>query len=122
MDYRIRFCNAVLRQVLKLKTMIIEKQVSEILQRELPEINIELEKLYEGATIYKTMECFVDYTKQLINKGMFNKVKDCFRLAERMLAEGNTTVKNAIENVYVYSLGIVLELYASTSNTLNESF
>lgn len=102
--------------------MIIEKEVSEILQRELPEINIELEKLYEGATIYKTMECFVEYTKRLITQGMFNKVKDCFRLAERMLAEGNYTVKNAIENVYVYSLGIVLELSASTSNTLKESF
>jgi hypothetical protein len=102
--------------------MIIEKEVSEILQRELPEINTELEKLQNGADIYKTMECFVDFTKQLINKGMYIAVKDCFRLAERMLADGNNTVKNAIENVYVYSLGIVLELSASTSNTLNEIF
>ena len=83
--------------------MITEKQVSEILGNELPEINNELKKLSGSNNIYKTINCFVYLTKEYIIKGKFIAVKHCFSLAEKMLEEGNNTVKNAIENVYVYS-------------------
>jgi len=102
--------------------MIIEKQVSEILQKEIPEINSELKKLSNPNNIYKTIECFVDFTKQLIWDGNIKAVKCCFKLAEKMLEEGNNTVRNAIENVYVYSLGAVVDLSASTANQLKDGF
>jgi hypothetical protein len=97
-------------------------QVREILQREFPEINSELEKLTNPNNIYKTIDCFVDFTRNLINAGKLRSVKGCFKLAERMLDDGNNTVKNAIENVYVYSLGIVIDLSVPTANKLKKIF
>ncbi len=102
--------------------MITENQISDILGEELPEINNQLEKLPNSNNVYKTMECFVDFTKLLISKGNLKEVKHCFNLAEKMLADGNSTVKNAIENVYVYSLGTVVALSTLKTNHLKEIF
>jgi hypothetical protein len=102
--------------------MITEIQVKEILKREFPEKDCELEKFHTPDNIYKTIECFVDFTRQLINKEKLSSVRHCFRLAERMLNDGNSSVKNAIENVYVYSLGTVLDLSLSTTEKLKKIF
>ncbi|MBK9636844.1 MAG: hypothetical protein IPO63_03165 [Bacteroidetes bacterium] len=102
--------------------MITENEVSDLLGKELPEINLELDKLSNSSNIYKAMRCFVDYTKQLILKGNINETKLCFILAERMLIEGNNSVRNAIENVYVYSLGTFIDLADSTANRAKEIF
>lgn len=119
--------SAIIYRIIKNKknkklTMITENQVSDILGEELPEINNELEKLSNSNNIYKTMECFVDFTKLLICKGNLKEVKHCFNVAEKMLENGNNTVKNAIENVYVYSLGTVVALSTLTTNQLKEIF
>jgi hypothetical protein len=102
--------------------MITEIQVRKILQREFPEMNCGGETLSNPNNVYKTIACFVDFTRQLIDKGNINSVKRCLKLAERMLDDGNNTVKNAIENVYVYSLGIVIDLSVPTTNKLKKIF
>jgi chaperonin cofactor prefoldin len=106
----------------KIKKMITENEVTDILGEELPEINNELEKLPDSTNIYKTMECFVGFTKQNIYKGNFKEVKHCFSIAEKMLENGNNAVKNAIENVYVYSLGTVVALSTLKTNELKQLF
>ncbi len=115
-------CNVNNRIYNNINKMITENEVTDILGEELPEINNELEKLPSSNNIYKTMECFVDLTKQFICKGNLKEVKHCFRIAEKMLANGNNTVKNAIENVYVYSLGTVVALSSLKTNKLKEIF
>lgn len=106
-----------------MKTKIItESEVPEILGDALPDINYELEKLASTKNIYKTVACFVDYTKELLLTGKMKSVKKCLKLAEKMLNEGNNTVKNAIENVYVYSLGTLLDVSDATSTELKKIF
>ncbi|MGZ4035417.1 MAG: DUF7674 family protein [Bacteroidia bacterium] len=105
-----------------MKTMITENEVQDILGEELPEINNKLERLPNLNNVYKAMECFVDYTKDLICKGKMKEVKHCFNVAEKMLENGNSIVKNAIENVYVYSLGTVVALSTLTTNQLKDIF
>ena len=102
--------------------MIKETEVLEIFQREFPEMNCELEMIPKPNKIYKTIACFVDFTSQLILKGKINSVRHSFKLAEKMLDNGNSTVKNAIENVYVYSLGTVIDLPISSANKLKKIF
>ncbi len=102
--------------------MITENEVHEILSNDLPEINTELEKLTSLNNIYKTMECFVGFTKQLIYKGNLKEVKHCFNIAEKMLDDGNSLVKNAIENVFVYSLGTVVALSGLKTKSLKKIF
>ncbi len=64
------------------------------------------------------VDCFASHTRQLITKENFAAVKHCFNLAEKMLQEGNAAVKNAIENVYIHSIGIAIGLSASTAKQL----
>ena len=107
----------------KMKTLIItENEVPEILSNELPEINMELEKLISLNNVYKTMECFAGFTKQLIYMGNLKEVKHCFDIAEKMLDEGNNLVKNAIENVFVYSIGTVVALSGLKTKRLKRIF
>ncbi len=88
--------------------MIKENEILDLLGNELPEINPSLEKTENVNNIYKAMTCFANFTKYLVNKGDFKEVKHCFNVAENMLKNGNSTVKNAIENGYLYSLSSIL--------------
>lgn len=90
-------------------TMIEENEIVEVLGNELPEMNPALEKTEDVNNIYKAMQCFANFTKSLINKGDFKEVKHCFIVAETLLKNGNSTVKNAIENGYLYSLSSILD-------------
>ncbi len=102
--------------------MITENEIQVILCNELPEINKELEQLPNRNNIYKTILCFVDFTKELAYTGNLAEVKHCFTLAERMLKDGNKTVKNAIENVYVFSVSSILHGSTSVSKEVNALF
>lgn len=87
---------------------IEESEVLEILGNEFPEINSELEKIPNAVNVYTSIKCFADFTRKLVSKGNLKEVKHCFTIAEKMLCQGNHTVKNAIENVYIFSLSSVL--------------
>jgi hypothetical protein len=89
--------------------MIKETEILEVLGHELPDMNSSLEKTGDVNNIYKAMQCFANFTKALVNKGDFKEVKHCFHVAEKLLKHGNSTLKNAIENGYLYSLSSILD-------------
>ena len=95
--------------------MIKESEILEVLGNELPEMNPSLEKTEDVNNIYKAMQCFANFTKSLVNRGDFKEVKHCFNVAEKLLTNGNKTVKNAIENGYLYSLSSILDLTTPVS-------
>lgn len=64
------------------------------------------------------MQCYSNFTKQLIKKGDFKEVKHCFIIAEKMLENGNSAVKNAIENCYLFSLSTILDFSNPLSNKI----
>ena len=95
--------------------MIKENEVIELLGNEFPAINNEFERTANFGNIYKAMQCFADFTKQLIKKGNFKEVKHCFVVAEKMLQNGNGTVKNAIENGYLFSVSTIIDIASPVS-------
>ncbi|HEX7412720.1 MAG TPA: hypothetical protein VF411_01650 [Bacteroidia bacterium] len=106
-----------------------ENEVLSLLSNELPELEVEIKKTSKQVSIYIVISCFVNITKHMAKIGNVKEVKHCFNLAEKMLQEGNNTVKNAIENVYVYSLGTylyslgaIVDLSASTATQLRDIF
>lgn len=101
---------------------ITENDVLDILGSELPEINPLLEKTAIPGSVYNVMQTFVDFTKQLLLTGDLKEVKHCFNIAETLILEGNNTVRNAIENVYVYSIGTVVALSSLKTNALKDLF
>ena len=97
---------------------IKENQILDVLGNALPELNPELERLPDPRNIYVSVKCFAEFTKQLIKKGNLAEVKHCFNVAEKLLLEGNKTVKTAIENVYVFSMSSILGFASPVSHKI----
>ncbi|MBS1636981.1 MAG: hypothetical protein JST26_13775 [Bacteroidetes bacterium] len=87
-----------------------EHEVTDLLSNELPVINESLEKADNPHNIYTVMQSFADFTKQFIKQGNLKETMHCFTLADTMLKHGNATVRNAIENGYLYSISGVIEM------------
>ncbi len=100
--------------------MIHESEVLDLLGNKIPDINPELEKLATTGNVYKTIQCFADFTRNLIGAGNLQAVKGCINLAEEMLEHGNNTVKNAIENVFLFTLAPVIDLGDQVGITLKK--
>jgi hypothetical protein len=68
-------------------------------------------------TIYKQAERFAEITKSAIVSGHIVRAKKCLALAEHLFLTGSHETKNAISNVYVFSVSTFMELrYCSISN------
>lgn len=61
-------------------------------------------------TIYKQADRFAEITKSAIVSGNIVRAKKCLALAERLFATGSYETKNAISNVYVFSVSTFMEL------------
>lgn len=96
---------------------IEENEVPDLLGNEFPSINPELEKTH-AVTIYKSLKCFADLTRQLAAKGNIQEVKHCFNVAEKMLCEGNSHVKNAVVTVYLFSMSTLLDFATPLADTI----
>ena len=61
-------------------------------------------------TIYKQAERLVELTKSFIISGNIIRAKKCLAIADQMLVNGSNETKNAISNVYVFSVSTFMEL------------
>jgi hypothetical protein len=62
------------------------------------------------STIYKQAERFAEITKTAIITGNISRAKKCLALAERLFISGSNETKNAISNVYIFSVSSFMEL------------
>jgi hypothetical protein len=69
-------------------------------------------------TVYKQAERFAEITKTAIITGNINRAKKCLALAERLFETGSNETKNAISNVYVFSVSSFMELRNCTISNL----
>jgi len=61
--------------------------------------------------VYKQMQKFADLTITMVLKGNMTRAKKCLDAADSLLVNGNYQTRNAISNVYLYSVSAVLELH-----------
>jgi hypothetical protein len=54
---------------------------------------------------------FAEITKSLIRKGNIRRVKKCLSVAEQLLINGNAETRNAISNIYVFSVSTFMEVH-----------
>ena len=82
--------------------MISQKELPEVIERTIPELSGVWEK-EKCENAYDVVRQMLKYTiAQVLNHNL-NSAKKCLSLADKLYKKGNTAVKNAIENVYVYS-------------------
>ena len=73
--------------------------------------NIKIHLMKNQVTsIYKQAERFADITKKSIVSGNIVRAKKCLALAERLFINGSIETKNAISNVYVFSVSSFMEV------------
>lgn len=96
--------------------MMNQYEVPSYLQDALPEMKEALVK--EGVTSnlfdpYKSVQCLADFTLKNAHEHNIKMLKRCFRAAERLYIKGNEIIKNAVNNVFIYSFS---ELFADCAN------
>ena len=65
---------------------------------------------------------FAEITKSLLRKGNVLRVKKCLNTAEQLLISGNAETKNAISNIYVFSVSTFMEMHnCSIANLFPQS-
>lgn len=61
------------------------------------------------SSIYIKTERFAEITKSAIISGNLERAKKCMSVAERLFTTGNYETKNAISNVYIFSVSTFME-------------
>ncbi len=61
-------------------------------------------------SLIKKMERLAEITISSLQLGKTNRAKRCLELAEDLLLKGNAEMKNAITNVYLYSVSHYMEI------------
>jgi hypothetical protein len=62
-------------------------------------------------SIQSRAQKFADITKALIINGNIRRAKKCLLVAEKLMQAGNNETKNAIANVYVFSVSTFMEMH-----------
>jgi len=88
--------------------MINEHELPHIVEQEIPELSAQLSDKEKCSTVHDTINLLRDHTHDKMAENNFNAVKQCMTVAEKLYKKGNHTVKNAIENIYVYSFSHML--------------
>ena len=83
--------------------MITQYEVPRYLEQQLPVFTCQPQLVALKMNIYKELQHFTDYTRQAILQHNYALVKRCFRLADRLYTQGDTVVKSAIENTFIFS-------------------
>lgn len=84
--------------------MINQKEATECLLHDLPELCQVVITEKRVMSIYKVVQALVQLTHSKVSTHDFILAKRCFMLAEKLHTHGNKAVKCAIENVFIYSL------------------
>jgi predicted transcriptional regulator len=75
-------------------------------------------KTNTNQTIYSQLQRFADVTKLLIVRGNISRAKRCLGIAEQLFSTGNNEVRNAITNVYLFSVSSFMELHKCSIRNL----
>jgi len=90
--------------------MITHCEVASYLVDELPEIKEDLKRISPTLNIFRSIQCLTDYTRHKVAQHDLRVVKKCFAIAENIYSSGNVLVRDAIENIFVYSFSALLNL------------
>ena len=82
--------------------MISQSELPEFIEHNMPELSGICSK-EQSRNVYDIARNLFKYTATQIAKHNINAAKKCMALAEQLYNNGNVMIKNAIENVYVFS-------------------
>jgi hypothetical protein len=82
--------------------MISQKDLPGYIEKSIPELSGICEK-EKCKTAYDFVRQLLKYTSRHVIKHNMKIARQCMAIAEQLYKKGNKTIKNAIENIFVYS-------------------
>jgi hypothetical protein len=83
-------------------------EIPSIIASKLPQIKYDLPRDGGQNSVYKSIQVLTDYTQRMALEHNFKMVQQCMTLVEKLYDKGNALVKNAIENVFVFSFSTIM--------------
>ncbi len=96
--------------------MINQLEIPMYLEDNVPGITEQL--TIANCNVYEIMHTLTDVTCENIKKHDFKMVKKCFNVADKLYCKGNAAVKNAVQNVFVYSFTPMFQKYPEEKKQL----
>jgi hypothetical protein len=88
--------------------MMNQYEVPVYIAGKLPQIKNDLHRPGAAENIYQSIQVLTDYTKRMAIEHNFKMVEKCMGLVGRIYETGNTLVRNAVENVFVFSFSSIM--------------
>lgn len=67
---------------------------------------------------YKSIQAFADASMKLCDEQKFKKLQEFLGVAYRLFREGNETVKNAVVNIYLFTLSRSLDEHPAVKKSI----
>ena len=90
--------------------MINQYEIAGFIAGKLPLIKNDLQNCRSG-NVYQPIQVLTEYTKRMAIGHDFKMVGKCMELADKIYEKGNANVRNAIENVFIFSFSSIMALY-----------
>ncbi len=97
--------------------MINQFEVPMYLGDAIPEISEKISQDKKNS-VYKIMNILIVFMRTNIEIHNFKAVKRCLKIADKLYSKGNGLVRNAIENVFVYSFTNIFQAYPAEKKKL----
>ena len=97
--------------------MINQLEIPMYLEESLPEIKKEF-PVAADKNAFKSMNALVHFTCDNIETHNYSRVKKCFKIAEKLYAKGNDCVRNAVQNIFVFSFTRMFQTYPEEKQRL----
>lgn len=101
----------------KTSEMINQTEIPMYLENALPDISKDFGDNKKNNP-YVAINALITFTCKNIKSHNFQVVKKCFQVAEKLYIKGNTIVKNAIQNVFVYSFTMMFQSFPAEKQKL----
>lgn len=88
--------------------MLNQYEVPAYIACKLPQVKKELSHPGSSLSAYQSMQVLADYTKRMALEHDFKMVEKCMNLVEILYAKGNDLVRNAVENVFIFSFSSIM--------------
>jgi hypothetical protein len=88
--------------------MLNQIDVPAFIARQLPQVRQDIYCTNAPATAYRSIQVLTDFTKRMALEHEFKLVGKCMDLMEKIYDKGNAIVRNAVENVFIFSFSTLM--------------
>jgi hypothetical protein len=88
--------------------MLSQIEVPAFIARQLPQVSQDLFRTNTPVTVYQSIQVLTDFTKRMALEHDFKMVRKSMDLMGKLYGKGNTLVRNAVENVFIFSFSTLM--------------